>query len=69
MTNITFNKGLFPDFLKVSNIIFIHRKGNNNNYYKAISLSPNTIKLYEKSMHMQLINFLRKNKILFSYLT
>ena len=27
MINVSFNKGIFPDFLKVANIISVHKKG------------------------------------------
>ena len=29
MVNISFNKGIFPDFLKVPNVIPVHKKVNN----------------------------------------
>ena len=54
------NKGTYPDLLKVGNVILV--------YKKAISLSSNISKLYEKAMHIRLTNFLRKNSIvLFTY--
>ena len=53
------NKETFPDFLKVGNVIPVHKK--------AISLSSSISKLNEKAMHIRLINFLRKNKVLFTY--
>ena len=61
MINASFNKGIFPDFLKVAG-----EKLDSNNY-RPISLLSNISKLYEKAMHIQLTNFLSKNKILFSY--
>ena len=69
MINVSFNKGIFSDFLKVANAIPIHKKGEklDPNNYKPISLLSNINKLYEKAMHIQLPNFLRKNKVLFSY--
>ena len=69
MINVSFNKGIFPDFLKVANVIPIHKKGEklDPNNYRPISLLSNISKLYEKAMHIRLTNFLRKNKILFSY--
>ena len=69
MINVSFNKGIFPDFLKVANVISIHEKEEkiNPNNYRHISLLSNISKLYEKAMHIRLTNFLRKNKILFSY--
>ena len=69
MTNLSFNKGIFPDFLEVANVIPIHKKGEklDSNNYRPISLLSNISKLYEKAMHIRLTNFLRKNKVLFSY--
>ena len=69
MINVSFNKGIFPDFLKVANVVPIHKKGEklDPNNYRPISLLSYISKLYEKAMHIRLTNFLRKNKILFSY--
>ena len=40
MINVYFNKGVFPDFLKVANVIPIHKKGEklDSNNYRPISL-------------------------------
>ena len=67
MINVSFNKGIFPDFLKVANVIPIHKKGEklDPNNYRLISLLSNISKLYEKAMRIRLTNFLRKNKMLF----
>ena len=56
MINVSFNKGIFPDFLKVTNVIPIHKKGEklDPNIYRPISLLSNISKLYEKAMHIQL---------------
>ena len=69
MINVSFNRGIFPNFLKVANVIPIHKKGEklDSNNYRPISLLSNISKLFEKSMHIRLTSFLRKNKILFSY--
>ena len=69
MINVSFNKGIFPNFLKIANVIPIHKKGEklDPNNYRPISLLYNISRLYEKAMHIQLTNFLRKNKVLFSY--
>ena len=59
---------MFPDFLKVANVIPIHKRVKNRpNNYRPISLLSNISKLYGKAMHIRLTNFLRKNKVLFSY--
>ena len=54
MINVSFNKGIFPDFLKVENVISIHEKGEklDPNIYRPISLLSNISKLYEKAMHI-----------------
>ena len=54
MINVSFNKGIFPDFLKVANVIPIHKKGEklDPNIYRPISLLSNISKLYEKAMHI-----------------
>ena len=54
MINVSFNKGIFPDFLKVANVIPIHKKGEklDPNNYRPISLLSNISKLYEKAMHI-----------------
>ena len=56
MINVCFNKGIFPDILKVANVIPIHNKGEklDPNNYRPISLLPSISKLYEKAMHIQL---------------
>ena len=69
MITVSFNKGIFPDFLKVANVIPIHKRGEklDSNIYRPISLLSNINIFYEKAMHIWLTNFLRKNKVLFSY--
>ena len=54
MINVSFNKGTFPDFLKVANIIPIHKKGEklDPNNYRPIFLLSNISKLYEKAIHI-----------------
>ena len=62
---MSFNQGVFPNKLKIANIIPIYRNGDMLDWcnYKPISLLSNISKIYEKSMHIYLINFLRKNKL------
>ena len=69
MINVSFNKGIFSDFQKAANVIPIHKKGQKPDFnnYRPISLLSNISKLYEKPMHIWLIDFLRKDKVLFSY--
>ena len=53
MINVSFNKGTFPDFLKVAKIIPMHTNGEklDHNNYRPISVVSNISKLYEKAMH------------------
>ena len=69
MINVSFNNGIFLDFLKVANVIPVHKQTEklDPNNYRPISLLSNKSKLYEKAMHIRLTNFLSKNKVLFSY--
>ena len=67
--NVSVNKRIFPDFLKVAKVIPIHKKGEkiDPNNYSHTSLLSNISKLYKKAIHIRLTNFLRKSKVLFSY--
>ena len=67
--NLSFNQGVFPNLLKIANVIPIHKKGDklDCNNYRPISLLSNISKIFEKCMHTRLTNFLRVNKILFSH--
>ena len=69
MINMSFNQGVFPNILKIANVIPIHKKGDklDCNNYRPISLLSNISKIFEKSMHIRLVNFLRKNKLLFCH--
>ena len=69
LTNMSFNQGVFPNILKIANAIPTHKKGDklDCNNYRPVSLLSNNSKTFEKSMHIRLVNFLRKNKLLFCY--
>ena len=67
--NLSFNKGIFPNLLKIANVIPIYKKDDKLDYnnYRPISLLSNISKIYEKCMHMRLTNFCRMNKLFFSH--
>ena len=62
MINVSFSKEIFPDFLKVANVIPIHKKIGklDPNNYRHISLLSNISKLHEKTIHIPFTNFLGK---------
>ena len=59
---MSFTTGMFPDILKSSEIIPIHKKGDTTtcNNYRSISLLSNLSKIFEKLMHTRIYNFLNK---------
>ena len=67
MINVSFSQGAFPYILKIANVILIHKKSDKLgcNNYRPISLLYNISKIFEKSLHICLVNFLRKNNLLF----
>ena len=67
--NLSFNQGVFPNLLKIANVIPIHKKGDklDCNNYRPISLLSNISKIYEKCMHTRLTNFLQINRLFFSH--
>ena len=69
MMNMSFNQGVFPDILKIANVNPVNKRGDklDCNNYRPISLLSNISKNFEKSMHIRLVNFLSKNKLLFCH--
>ena len=67
IVNNSFSSGVFPDALKLSKVVPIH-KGESTldpNNYRPISLLPIFDKIIEKLMHKQLYCFLNSHNILF----
>ena len=66
--NISFSTGVFPDPLKISKVIPIHKKesklevGN----YRPISLLSNINKIIEKLMHFRMQVYLEKHKMIYN---
>ena len=62
LINFSFSTGVFPDLLKIANIIPVLKKGDEQDYnnYRPISLISNLSKLIEKLAHKRLYNFLEK---------
>ena len=67
LINLSFSTGVFPDLLKIANIILVLKKGDRQDYSncRPISLISNLSKLIEKLAHKRLNNFLEKYSLLF----
>ena len=67
LINLSFSTGVFPDLLKIANIIPVLKKRDRQDYnnYRPISLISNLSKLIEKLAHKRLYNFLEKYSLLF----
>ena len=67
--NISFTTGVFPDVLKVSKIIPLHKGGSTLevNNFRPISLLSIFDKIIEKLMHKRLYDFLDEHNILYEH--
>jgi len=65
--NNSFSSGIFPDALKISKVVPIHKGGpaDELNNYRPISLLSVFDKILEKLMHKRLYNFLESQNVLF----
>ena len=65
--NNSFQSGIFPDPLKISKVIPIHKEGPTDdlNNYRPISLLSIFDKIIEKAMHKRLYSFLEQHNILY----
>ena len=64
--NQMLHSGIFPDALKVSKVIPLHKKNDKQLFlnYRPISLLPSISKIFEKVILLQLTEYLDKNNIL-----
>ena len=62
--NLSFSNWVFPDLLKIANVIPIFKKGDSQDYnnYRPVSLISNLI---DKIAHKRIYNFLEKHSLLF----
>ena len=60
LTNLAFTTGIFPDILKKTVVVPIHKTGDKKqtSNYRPISLTSNVAKIIEKAMKTRLINFM-----------
>ena len=66
LINYSFDKGFFPDPLKIGKICPIYKAGEQTNVanYRPISLLPLFSKIYEKAIYLRLSSFFAVNNIL-----
>ena len=69
LCNLSLRQGIFPDILKIANVIPLYKKDNPMlfNYYRPVSLLCSLSKILERVMHNRVISYLEYNKILFKY--
>ena len=64
--NLCIEQSFWPDALKVSEIVPLHKSGNKREVsnYRSISLISNLAKNFEKLIYNRLYDFISKNKLL-----
>ena len=67
LVNLSFQTGIFPDYLKVANVNPIHKKeaSDNPSNYRPISILSVSSKIFEKLMYTRLYKFLDTYKTLY----
>ena len=66
LANISFEKGIFPQGMKLAKVIPLFKAGQKDaiNNYRPVSLLPQFSKIFEKLFNKRLYTFLEDNKIL-----
>ena len=68
LINMSISNGIFPDTLKIAEVIPVFKKGNklSCNNYRPISLLSNLSKIFEKILHERTYNFLNECNLFYS---
>ena len=69
ISNLSFANGIFPNELKIANVVPIY-KGNDEmefSNYRPVSVLPVFSKLLERLMYNRLIDFINENKLLYKF--
>ena len=69
LINLSFVKGVFPNVLKMAQVLPTFKKGDKTekNTYRPISLISSVSKKLEKIMYKRLYSFLKKNNSFYPY--
>ena len=67
--NMSLTEGVFPDSLKVANVIPLYKSDDPMyfNHYRPVSLLCMLSKVFEKIMYDRLLNFVNKNDLLYAH--
>ena len=67
--NMSLQEGLFPDELKIANVIPLYKCDDLKlfNNYRPVSVLPSVSKVFERIVYNRLVTYLNEYKILFSY--
>ena len=65
--NSSFEQGHFPNQLKIAKVVPIHKSGSKHDVanYRPISLLPSISKIFEKTMHRRIVDFMETNGSLY----
>ena len=67
--NLSITQGTYPELLKISKVIALHKKGDkcNPDNYRPISLLNIFNKVFEKLLYHRFIDFFNRQKLIFKY--
>ena len=67
--NMSLQEGIFPDELKIANIIPLYKCDDPKpfNNYRPVAVLPSVSKVFERIMYNRFVSYLNEYKILFSY--
>ena len=67
--NLSFSSGIFPDVLKIANVIPLFKSGCSSVFtnYRPVSLLSSVSKVFEKLFYIRLYNFILKYDILYKF--